>query len=531
MTGTVALSTTTPTATAIIPSASGTPDASITTTAAAASTPVIALTIPPTGTAIPVVPVSTVLSSATAALTAVVTEAPSSITATLLAGAATPSAIPPSTTPLASDTVTATVAPTTTGAATTSTVATLNAAPAVTGPGLAQSYGRLPLSFEPNRGQTDPAVRFMARAPGLTLYLTGTDATLVLTKPRPHARAHRARRLVLDGTHALSDTVDLTGTAPISASVVRLHYVGANPTPLIEGQDQLPGVANYFTGRDPTGWHTDIPTYARTAYKDVYPGINLVYYGNQSRLEYDWQVAPGVDPRAISFEVQGAQGLHVDGQGNLVVTTTVGALQQRAPTVYQDIAGQQRLVPTRYRLTDSGDGSGPRTVGFDVGSYDPSRPLVIDPVLAYSTYLGGSSYDGGSGIAVDRAGQAYVVGTTVSTNFPTAAPEQGSFAGGTYDTFVSKLAPGGSALLYSTYLGGNNDDQGRGIAIDPSGDAYVTGSTLSTNFPTVNAFQSAPGGNTCYGGAPCYDAFVTKLAPRGNALLYSTYLGGSDDDV
>ncbi len=516
--------------------------AAITATVAASPTPVMAITAitaTQTGTAVPVTPVATVLSGTTASASitsaqpspAITSMTPAAITATAPA-LMTPTAMaaPPSATATATATAVSTPVPmdtaTMTAAATTVTpittvVAALNAAPAVTETGLTQGYGRLPLSFVPNQGQVDPTVQFVSRAPGLALYLTAGDATLVLVKPRPHAHGHHHP---LSHGSALLATTGLSATAPISAATVRLHVVGANAAAQAIGQDQLPGIANYLVGSDPAGWHTGLPTYAQVSYQDVYPGVDLVYYGNQAQLEYDWRVAPGADPHAIAFQVQGARGLRVDGDGALVVATDVGALVQRPPTVYQqDADGTHHAVAARYTLSATGAQSA--TVGFDVGAYDTGKPLVIDPVLSYSTYLGGSNGDQGTAITVDRAGNAYLTGNTYSTNFPTTPGV--IQPGGGNNAIVTKLNPSGTALVYSTYLGGGGDI-GYGIAVDRAGDAYVAGSTASTTFPTTpGAFQ-----RTNLGAPNLYDAtFVSKLNPTGGALLYSTYLTAATGHV
>jgi len=369
-------------------------------------------------------------------------------------------------------------------------------------------------------------VQFVSRAPGLALYLTAGDATLVLVNRHAHGHCHP-----LSHGSALLATAGLSATVPISAAAIRLHYVGANAAAQAIGQDQLPGVANYLVGSDPAGWRTGLPTYAQVSYQDVYPGVDLVYYGNQAQLEYDWRVAPGADPHAIAFQVQGARRLRVDGDGNLVVSTDVGALVQRPPTVYQqDADGSRHAVAARYTLSATGAQSA--TVGFDVGAYDTGKPLVIDPVLSYSTYLGGNDGDQGTAIAVDRTGAAYLTGDTYSTNFPTTPgviQRTGTNGGSNDDAFVTKLNPSGTALVYSTYLGGaTGGDLGYGIAVDRAGDAYVAGRTSSTDFPTTpGAFQ-----RTNLGAPNLYDAaFVSKLNPMGSALLYSTYLTAATGDV
>src|SRR5213596_1682462 len=357
---------------------------------------------------------------------------------------------------------------------------------------VSEAYGKLPLYFEANKGQTDEQVRFLARGSRSTLFLTPSEAVLVFT--------HRE----------------------VSRTVLRMTFIGANPEPSVVGAEELPGKANYFIGSDPANWRTDVPTYAKVRYKNVYPGIDLIYYGNQRQLEYDFVVSPGADPRRIRLGFHGADKLEVDAQGDLVLHTATGVIRQRKPVVYQEVEGTRREIAGGYVL------EGARRVGFRVTAYDARRPLVIDPALFYSTYLGGSDSDEGFAIAVDTAGNAYVTGLTFSKNFPTTPgafqPTPDPLAGN--NAFVTKLNPTGSALVYSTYLGGNNDDQGLGIAVDAAGNAYVAGQTGSSTFPTTpGAFQRFESG-----GLNDPDAFVTKLNPLGSALVYSTYLGGGSRD-
>src|SRR5438445_218920 len=370
---------------------------------------------------------------------------------------------------------------------------------------VSQSYGKLPLHFEANQGQTHQDVRFLARGPGYSLYLTADEAVLVLTKPNPQAKRD------------LRSTPERLGTqARGTPAVVRMSLVGAAPKPLVSGLDELPGKANYLIGKDPAKWRTNVPTYAKVHYRAVYPGIDLVYYGNQRQLEYDFVVSPGANPERIVLGFQGAERLEINAEGELVLHAAGGAIRQRVPVIYQEIDGVRTRIEGRYVLKD------PHRVGFQVAAYDQSRPLVIDPTLVYSTYLGGSISDDGYGIAVDAAGSAYVTGLAGSTDFPTASPLQAAYGGGG-DAFVSKLNAAGSTLLYSTYLGGSGYDYGYGIAVDAAGSAYVTGQTTSTDFPTVNPLQAASGGGVS-------DAVVSKLDATGSALLYSTYLVGSGRD-
>lgn len=355
-------------------------------------------------------------------------------------------------------------------------------------------YGQLPLAFEANQGQSDEQVRFLARGDGYSLFLTATEAVLSLRAPAP------------------------------SSTVVRMRLVGANGQPTLTGLDPLAGTSNYLIGNDPDRWRRDVPNYARVKYASVYPGIDLVYYGKQRQLEYDFVVGPNADPSRVALAFDGVQALSIDPEGNLILQTAHGALTQQKPVIYQDLDGRRHLVDGRYELRADD------RVGFHVSSYDPTRPLVIDPVLSYSTYLGGNGNDTGHAIAVDSAGNAYVTGVTRSTNFPGASgsPIQASWRGSD-DVFVAKLNAAGTALVYSTYLGGSASDIGRAIAVDSTGNAYITGETdsgtqtpSSIPFPTVGAFDAFYN----LGG----DAFVTKLNAAGNALVYSTYLGGSGSD-
>jgi hypothetical protein len=350
---------------------------------------------------------------------------------------------------------------------------------------LTASYGQLPLSFEANKGQTDPRANFLARGAGYTLFLTPSKAVMELQQGG-------------------------------GGNVVAMRLVGANPASRSVGLDKLSGVSNYLIGNDPSKWHTGVPNYGEVDYQHAYRGIDLVYHGDQGQLEYDFVVKPGADPRAIWLAFDGTLGKAIDAQGNLVLHTSGGDVVEHAPTAYQVVDGVQHPVASRFVIGRAGN------VGFQVGRYDRGRQLVIDPVLSYSTYLGGRGSDRGSAIAVDSSGNVYITGYTSSTNFPTKGPIQPSSAGGA-DVFVTKLNPTGTALVYSTYLGGSNQDIGNAIAVDSAGNAYVTGSTTSANFPTMSPLQGHLNGGE--------DAFLLKLNPAGTALVYSTYLGGSALDV
>ena len=321
-------------------------------------------------------------------------------------------------------------------------------------------------------------------------------------------------------------------SASIEQTVLHMKLVGANPAPRVVGLEKLPGKANYFIGNDSTKWRTNIPTYAKVKYENVYPGMDLVYYGNQRQLEYDFVVAPGTDPKIITLGFEGADKLEVDAQGDLVLYADGGEIRLHKPLVYQDIDGVRQAIAGSYVLFPQTPDprlqtldARPQQVGFQVAAYDFNRPLIIDPVLSYSTYLGGSGGDSGSDIAVDFSGNAYVTGSTSSLNFPLMNPLQTTNRGSN-DVFVAKLNPTGTALLYSTYLGGSSHDFGNSIAVDASNSAYVTGSTASNNFPTASPLQPAFAGGALVVG----DAFVAKLNATGDVLVYSTYLGGSGAD-
>lgn len=443
-----------------------------------------------------------------------------------------------------------------------------------------RAYASLPPSFEANQGQTSPAVRFLSRGPDYTLFLTPGEVVMSLAGSKSAAGTPRA--------------------------VLRWSVVGANPGAKLEGAERLSGLTNYLTGNDPSAWHRGVPTFGEVAYRDILPKTDLVFHGGRGALEYDFVLAPGADPRAITIALSGAQAIALDSKGNLLVTTAAGVVRHDRPSVYQEVDGARRAVSGGYVL------SGPDRVSFQIGPYDLSRPLVIDPTLTWSTTRGGTATEAGNAIALDSSNNdAYFTGYTYSSDFPTTAPSgftafqtQCGVSSGTgtcnstASTFTDGVSTSGSAVYtsasagftsrqvgtsitgtnipagttisavntpskvtlsatatatgtgltfttntplsdafvvkvnssgtvqYATYLGGNGDDVGRGIAVDSSGNAYVTGSTLSTNFPTASAL-TRPCGGTCTATA----AFVTKLNSTGSALVWSTYLGGSGTDV
>lgn len=407
------------------------------------------------------------------------------------------------------------------------------------------------LRFEPNRGQFGEGVRYFARAAGYSVALKDAGARLTLKR----------------------------GDAePVQLGIA---LVGARDVAPV-GNEQLPGRYNYLFGRDQSSWQLDVPTYARAIYPDALPGVDMVYYANsRHELEYDLVLAPGTAARALGLRFEGVRGIRIDGRGRAVLTLSDGGeLVQAAPVAYQQQGVERSYVAARYELRADG------TLGFVVGTYDHHLPLVIDPALAYSTYFGGSgfetatataldnsgnaylvgstavglfptrnpvqpAYGGGStdaficklnsegtqlvyatflggsdadvanGVRVDSNGNPYIVGSTLSTDFPTASPLQ-ALPGGGLDAFVTKLTPDGRNLVYSTYLGGSADDFANALALGPVGRAYVVGTTLSTNFPTVAPLQSTRAGTN--------DAFVSYLNQTGSALTFSTYFGGNGED-
>ncbi len=366
-------------------------------------------------------------------------------------------------------------------------------------------YGNLPLAFEVNRGQARSAADYVARGRGYALSLKGTGVSLSL-------RAATSPTAVDD---ALAANAEPLGQRTAAPTTIRMDFVGAAPHPEQFSSAALLGKVNHFIGSDPSRWLTNVETYGRVGYRGIYPGISVAYYGNQGQLEYDLLVSAGTDPDKIRLGFDGVGGVRIGPQGDLALSVLGGDLSLRRPHAYQQVDGAHVEVDASYVL-ENGE------VGFRLGGYDPSRPLVIDPVLAYSTFLGGESADLGLAIAVDSAGSTYVTGQT-SNSFPTTEGAYDSSPNGSGDVFVAKLNAAGSALIYSTYIGGSASDEGSGIAIDASGNAYVTGKTASANFPTTEgATQSVFGG--------VVDGFVTKLNPAGSGLVYSTYLGGSGVD-
>jgi predicted secreted protein len=391
---------------------------------------------------------------------------------------------------------------------------------------IAEQYGRLPMTFEPNQGQKAPEVKFYSHGPGYELFLANQEAVMSLHRLTAASKAASLRTLRPDQRDAALRSEKI--------SVVRMKLDGSNPSAQIAGEAQLPGKVNYFIGKDPKKWHTDIPTFASVKYSGVYPGVDLVYYGNQKQLEYDFVVAPGADPKQIAFNVAGAKALRVNNHGDLVLKTAAGDVTFQKPVIYQDDAGGRLEVAGNYVVGANHD------VHFVLGAYDPSKTLTIDPVLIYSTYLGGTGASGdfGYGIALDGQGNAWVAGWTSSSDFFQSnglTPVPPELASSQYSGFVTELNPAGTTFLYSTFLGGSGNggtgDGANGIAVDTSGNVYVTGFTESADFPvTPNAAVVPPPATATTGTG---SAFVTALHPAtpGNTqLVYSSYLGGNGNN-
>ena len=373
-----------------------------------------------------------------------------------------------------------------------------------TQPSIASAYGQLSLSFEANRGQTAPQVRFLSHGQGYSLFLTDSEA--VLTLARPPASTRVKQRSSLPAPKNLQSRTDL----------IRMRLAGASSVAHVAGTDPLPGKVNYFIGNDPNNWQSNVPTYEKVKYTGVYPGIDLTYYGNQRQLEYDFTLAPGADAKPLRVQFDGAGKVKLQPDGDLDVSGKYGALTFHKPVVYQIVDGRRKSVDGSFQVVAK------NTVGFHLGDYDHSRELVIDPIVAYSTYLGGSINDLITTLAVDADGHAYVAGFTSSPNFPVKDPALQTSG---YN-FVSKLNAAGDHLLYSTYF--NRDSTSpydmpsiAQIVVDADENLYITGYSNNPDFPTT------PGAYQRTVNAPQGTAFVTKLDPTGSTLLYSTFIGGT----
>jgi Beta-propeller repeat/Domain of unknown function DUF11 len=389
----------------------------------------------------------------------------------------------------------------------------------------------VPLFFEPNQGQTDPQVKFLARGSGYGLFLTADEAVLHL-QPKAAGPEHS------------------TLSPQPASSVIRMKLEGASPSALVSGTSPLPGKSNYFIGSDSSKWRQNIPQFGGVQYQAVYPGIDLIYYGNRGQMEYDFRVAPGADPSQIALTFSGASARLVpadsDGSGDLILSTANGDILFHAPRIYQAAVPASSNSSARAEKTIQGSFRklADNRIGFTIGDYDHGRELVIDPVLSYSTYLGGTGKEGFVQVAVDADLLVYVAGSTTSTDFPTNTaaannpnnppyqPQPG--VAGAQNIFIAVLNPtltGATQLVYATYLGGSGADTLAGLAVDSAFGMYVAGTTTSIDFPTTtNAFQQPPSTTGIHG-------FLSKIAFTGPAgdqvysLTYSTYLAGDGYDI
>lgn len=373
---------------------------------------------------------------------------------------------------------------------------------------IAVNYGNLPLSFEPNQGQTDPQVKFLSRNNHYNLFLTANEA--VFTLPIASREKEQSSRRAVRNLR----------TSP--QAVLRMTMLGANASPRVEADTQIAGHSNYLIGRDANKWVRDVNQFARVNYHGIYPGIDLTFYGQQRQLEFDFLVAPGAQPKSIALGIEGAKNLRTDASGDLVLSSAAGDLRLHKPVAYQQQGDTRQPVDARFVIKGT-------EVAFALGDYDTTRELVIDPSFLYSTYLGAGAEDDGYAIAVDNTGAAYVTGQTSSPGFPTPngnhLPAPNNALQGTSDAFVTKFSADGATLVYSTFLGGTGVDSGNAIALDGANQAYVVGTTNSNDFPGVGATAAQPssgGGN---------DAFVAVLNATGNGLVYASYIGGGSDEI
>jgi hypothetical protein len=344
------------------------------------------------------------------------------------------------------------------------------------------------ISYEENQGQVDPEVRYLAHLNKSAIFFTPRETVLALY-------ARKSPR------HA-------------AISVLRVKWIGANANPEMLAEEALQGRVNYLIGSNPADWHTNLPTYARVRYRNLFPGVDAIFYGKDGEIEYDLVIAPGAKTAKLSFALEGARYMRLARNGDLVLRLNNGEVRQRRPKAYQERDGKRRSLSAHYVIHSD------KTIGYEVTGVDPRRPLIIDPTLSYSTYIGSSTPDSVNSVAVDQFGRVYATGSTVF-GFPTKNPAQGNQL--STDAFVTKFFATGGGLIYSAILGGNSVDIGQAIAVDRFGSAYVGGETFSTDFPvTPGAFQTTP----TSGG----DGFVTKLSPSGSSFIYSSLLGGMESD-
>ncbi len=390
----------------------------------------------------------------------------------------------------------------------------------------ADRYGQLPLYFMKNEGQLNPEVKYYERGLGHSIFFSEEEIVFSFEKTGDRFANLSEGESVARSTERSNSR---RGEKGAEFSQVRLFPIGIHKDVRIDGQEQQDGRVNYFLGKGPAKWKTNIPTYGSIVYQEAYPGIDFRFYGSNQRLEYDVIIKPGAKPSQVKFGYQGVQNFRTTEEGDLHLELPDGGiLVHKKPMAYQEINGKHVNVAGRFDIEQRSPYSSKESpdfvFGFEVASYNGNYPLIIDPVLVYSTYVGGSGSDAGYAIAVDALGGAYVTGRTSSSDFPTKPHLQSSFMGGSADVFVLKLNAAGDKLDYSTYLGGNDTQSGYAIAVDETGCAYITGVTTSPDFPTVNPYPSTPGSPD----SP--RAFVVKLNPKGS-VVYSTYLGASQSDT
>ena len=387
-----------------------------------------------------------------------------------------------------------------------------NSAEASAKAGAISAYGRLPLSFIENQGQVDSPAKFYTTGPGFQVCFTPQEITL-------YAGAARNADMTLEGQGPKDFAVASTA-APVPPQIVRWRPVNLSPGVKIAGEELLPGKVNYYRGNDPRQWRPEVPTYGAVVYRQAYPGVDFRFYGRGQELEYDVIVSPGGDPNQVRFRYDGIKALAVTPSGDLAVTLPRGERYlQKKPVVYQEQEGRRIARDGRFKLYHR---KGVWEYGFEVAAYDRTLPLVIDPVIIYSTYLGGTLNDYGLAVAVDDAGNAYITGRTYFTTPPSFPTYPLSTHHGSFDVFVLKMSPKGDVLLFSTLLGGTGSDGGRGIAVSRDGSVWVTGDTSSDTFPTMSPLYPRGG---------VQDAFIAKLNGTTGALKFSTFMGGAGNDI
>ncbi len=377
-----------------------------------------------------------------------------------------------------------------------------------------QSYPEAPLFFTVNKGQTDQDIRFTSRASGCDFFLGSSGATLLLNRETEASRAKRAAQKSVVFANANDSMIG----EEHEYHTLKLRFLGANENPEMTGEEKLTWNSNYFIGNDPSRWKTDVPNYSKVRCHDLYPGVDMVWYGRQNRLKYDLIIQPGKDISKITLSCIGASGMAVNAAGDLEAETPLGKIVEKKPYSYQEIEGKRKEIAVRYIIRDSSAG----TYGFAVESYDSRYPLVIDPELVYSTFLGGTGVEGQTKIAVDASGCMYLAGVTRSLDFPATPGAYNSTISDTRfgDIFVTKFDPSGKNILFSTYIHGGDAEELRQIIVDDTEDIFLAGETRSIDFPRTPGAFSTPFDQN-YQRA----VFVTKLSKQGNALVYSSVFG------